>query len=313
MRMHSGDHVSCEHLARPRHIIVATDLNDCDVLLPHAIAQAKVCGADLTLVHALTTDGVPALDVAVSEKLAFEVGETMHQVAANVKAQGIACSSMLAHTHFPEDYLPQAVRQVKAKRLIMASHGRGRLGQIILRSVAHDLLSTIDIPIFAVGPKNSIPTQHLTPKKILHPVSFSSRYQESVEFAQNLAELYHAELMLMHVLDSDLPDQLDPDRTVQWANSALEAAISDRTTVTGPVFTHVARGNTVEEILKAATAFGADWIVLGTRPSDDAPIFANSAAYKLMAAGPIPVLTLPHWVAPKAADVEKKEIVVVTG
>ena len=37
--------------ALPRRIAVATDLNDADLLMPYAIAQARVTGAHLCLIH----------------------------------------------------------------------------------------------------------------------------------------------------------------------------------------------------------------------------------------------------------------------
>ena len=220
---------------------------------------------------------------------------------------------MITHTFFPEDYLPQAARQVNAGRLIMATHGRGRLGQITLGSVAHGLLSTMEIPIFVVGPKSCTRADHCNPKRILHPVSFSKGYQESVEFARNIAELHNAELMLMHVLDPELSSQMNQRRTMEWAKNALDEAIPDRTTLTVPLFTHVTCGDLLEKMLNQAAAFRADWIVLGTKPVSYAPILANSAAYKLMAAAPVPVLTVPRRVRRDAAKLDAKEIPAVVG
>lgn len=313
MRTYNQVQTPSEQLAKPDQIIVATDLNDCDFLLPHAIAQAKTCGAELMLVHALLIARVPALDVYGFAQLEDRAEEKMKELEDRVKAQGIGCSSLITHAFFPEDTVPEVALQIGAKRLIMATHGRGKMGQIALGSVAHELLSILDIPIFAVGPNAANHAEHCRPAKILHPVSFSRGYQESVEFARNIAELYGAELMLMHVLDPDLGDQIDPKRTVQWAKNALDDAIPDRTPLTVPLLTHVACGNVVDEILNTASVFQADWIVLGTKPISTkpvsyAPLFANSRAYKLMAAADIPVLTLPHRVRKEAEEFDKQEI-----
>jgi Universal stress protein family len=54
MRSSAEDCFRIRALASPDHILVATDLTDTDYLVPHAIAQAKDCGAHLTVVHAIS-------------------------------------------------------------------------------------------------------------------------------------------------------------------------------------------------------------------------------------------------------------------
>lgn len=53
--------------------------------------------------------------------------------------------------------------------------------------------------------------------KILHPVSLMSEYQESVHLALDIAQTYRAELTLLHVLDRDVADGVNPDRVLHWA------------------------------------------------------------------------------------------------
>jgi len=302
MRTYSQGQTLSEQLAKPARIVVATDLKDTDLLLPYAITQAKTCGAHLTLVHAAITAGVDAFDaggvVMTPEELRSELKAetTMADLVARIKAQGINCDSVVTHISYPEDVLPREVWRAGAQRLIMATHGRGRMGQITLGSVARELLSTLDIPIFVVGPNAGSGPRHCSPKTILHPVSFSEGYEEGVELARNIAELYGAELILMHVLDPDLGDETNPRQTVQWAKQALDDAIEDRTTLMVPLLTHVACGNVVEEILNTAAMRRADWIILGTKHLPKVPLLFNSIAYKVLAKAEAPVLALPYKV-----------------
>lgn len=282
MRMYLQDQTLNEQFAKPSQIVVATDLGDLDFLLPHAIAQAKICGAALTLAHAVTGDD-STVPFGTEHPGQFEMhAQELDTAMRKVQAEGVNCTSQIAHALFPEEFLHTVVSGTGAQRVIMASHGRGNLGRVTLGSVAHQLLSTLKVPVFAVGPKSHSQSQHCYPKRILHPISFSEGYSDSVEFARNIAELHNAELMLMHVLDPDFPEEVDPARTVQWAKNALDAAIPDRTTVAVPLLTHVACGNVVNEVLKTAATFNADWIVLGRTPSSYAPLLASSVAYKIM-------------------------------
>ena len=299
-----------EQLAKPSQILMATDLDDCEFLLPYAIGQAKTYGAPLTLIHSLMNAGIPEFDIAGFAELERRAEEKMNKAVEKVRAEGVNCNSVVSHTFFPDDTVSGAVRQIGAKRLIMATHGRGRIGQIVLGSVAQRLLRVLDIPIFVVGPHvDADPEhQHFSPKRILHPVSFSEGYQESVEFARDVAELHGAQLILGHVLDPDLADKVNPRRPEQWAKSALDEAIPDRTAMHVPLQTHVDCGNVIDEILHTAKVFRADWIVLGARVVADTPILANSIAYKLMAAANVPVLTLPHRVRPRAETFRMEEV-----
>lgn len=299
-----------EEFAQPKQILVATDLADCEFLLPYAIEQAKVCSAQLTLVHSLMNAGIPEFDVAGFAEVERKAEEKMAKAVERVKTEGISCSNQISHTFFPEDTVPAAVRRTGAKRLIMATHGRGRIGQIVLGSVAQRLLRVLDIPIFVVGPQVDADPEHkhFSPKRILHPVSFAQGYQESVEFARDVAELHGAQLILSHVLDPDLVDKVNSRRTELWAKNALDEAIADRTTLRLPLLTHVDCGNVIDEILHTAKVFRADWIVLGVNVFADTPILANSIAYKLMATANVPVLTLPHRVRPRAETSTTEEV-----
>ena len=228
-------HTPDEQFAKPGRIVVASDLTDLDFLLPHAIAQAKAYGATLTLAHAIAVSG-SRVSFRIECPGQFEMdAQQLDMAMRKVKAEGVNCTSQIAYAFPPDDFVHDVVGRTDAQRVIMASHGRGSLGRLTLGSVAHQLLSTSKIPAFVVGPKSLSRSQHFYPKRILHAVSLSGAYSDSVEFAYNIAELHEAELMLMHVLDPDLPEEVNPAKSVKWARKALEAAIPDKTTVAVPL------------------------------------------------------------------------------
>lgn len=294
-----------EHFAKPEHIIVATDLNDLDLLLPHAICQAKAYSAQLTFIHSLSPQSITA-GVAGTGREECAAQEQMDVLLSRVEAERISCNSEIAYAFSPEDALSQAARRLRRSRLIMATHGRGRLGQIMLGSVARELLAFFDIPIFAVGPNVGLRASYCNPKRIICPVSFSNRRKATVEFALRLAEAHQAELMLMHVNEPGTKDEIEPERMRRL------------TVETGLVFstqaqTHIAYGNVAEEILNTARIFDADWLILGTSPIAAAPmsytpLSATNKAYSLMATANIPVLTFPHRVRSMASSISKDSV-----
>lgn len=311
MKTQSQFETAIEELVNPSQILVATDLSDCEFLLPHAIEQAKVYGAQLTFVHALLNVGIPGYDIAAGYvDLEPWADERMKRVVETVRAEGVSCESRITRTLFPEDSIPAALRGAGAKRLIMSTHGRGRIGQMMLGSVAQKLLNALDIPLFVVGPHVGTSPEHCNPRRILHAVSFAKGYEETVEFACRIAERHGAELMLSHVLDPDIEKGVNSRRTLQWAKTALEEAAGDRTAMGIPLLTRVDCGNVIDEILNAARVFRADWIVLGARLRTEAPVLANSIAYKLTAAANVPVLTFPHNVSPKGEEAARPKVAV---
>jgi nucleotide-binding universal stress UspA family protein len=285
-------------LAAPDRILVATDLTDTDCLVSHAVAQARASGAQVTLVHAIAPSDVVAMDGAVipyvdKAKIFRDVRVMLHGVARQFELQGITCDTAV-RDGVPCDVIREEISRINATRLIMGTHGRAKLGQLTLGSVAHDLIAEVPIPVFVVGPHARDSVRHVTPRRILHPVSLIGEYRESLNLALEIAQEYKAELILLHVLDRNVNQSIDPERIVSWAKKALDALIPNATNPVSLVETRVTSGKLAEEILKAAVETDADWIVLGADGGLRSWFFPESAAYKMVAAAPCPVLTLRH-------------------
>lgn len=293
----------------PVRILVATDLTDGEYLLPHAAAQAKACGARVLLVHAVLPANSAPIDAGYipysdCERVNIDrhVQLELQGMARQLEAQGISCDVFFKHG-FASEVIAEKLESSGATRLIMGSHGRGKLGQFMLGSVANELLGTVNAPIFIVGPQTSPADHRETPRKILHPVSLIGDYRRSAEIAIDLARLYKAELTLFHVLDPDVENAVNPERSLNWAENALLALVASGKDLAHPVQTRAMCGKVLEGILKAATQTNADWIVLGVDGGFNYLPFSNSYAYKLIAAVKCPVLTVRH--EPQLLDDEK--------
>ena len=291
---------SPDALVQPRQILVATDLCDSNFLLPIAIAQAKATGAHLTLVHAfinpmvspVSGQGLIPPDGGMdAEEFAERI---LAELVKRVRAEGASCESIVRQGFSAAEALRDEVRRTGAERVIMGTHGRGRIGQLVLGSVAKSLLRSLEIPIFAVGPQVRSPESFATPRRILHPVSLRGFYRENVEVARRLAEFYRAELILMHSIEPDTSEIDSGMRDLNWAKRQLDASVEDRSTLVVNLKTHVTYGEVIEEILESAAHYEADWIVLGWNEKRRNAAFGESAAYRIMAGASMPVLILPH-------------------
>lgn len=285
-------------LAAPDKILVATDLTDTDSLLPHAIAQAKAGGAQVTLIHALAPSDTVAVAGAMAPyvdkaKIARDARVALLTAARRLDSEGIHCETAVVNG-LPSEVIPKELLRTGATRLIMRTHGRGKLGQLAMGSVALELMTKVNVPVFAVGPHVRPDVRSTMPKKILHPVSFTDAYRDSLSLALNVAQTYRAELTLLHVLDEDQNSTMNPERALVWAKNALQALIPNTTKLAPPVHVEVASGRLVEEILKATERGDADWIVLGVGGAVRIWPFSEGAAYKVLTAAKCPVLTLRH-------------------
>jgi nucleotide-binding universal stress UspA family protein len=287
-------------LVAPKRILVATDLTDGDCLIPHAVAQAKACGAEVTLLHAILPAETMPLDAGTIayvdwEKTERDIETAMLALAHRFEEQGVRCSISVSHG-FAADVVEEEIKNTHATRLIMASHGRGKWGQFMMGSVANQLLGKVNVPVFVVGPHSTHCAGHARPSRILHPVSLTGDYKRGVELAIELARSFHAELTLLHVPDRDVETSIHPGCTLTWAENLFATLVpKDPDGEPRPAIeVRVAFGNVVDEIRKEAVRNDSDWIVLGVEEGFPFWPLKDSTAYKVISVADCPVLAVRH-------------------
>ena len=272
----------------PREIVVASDLTDTEILLPHAIAQAQVAGAKVTIVHAVgnASRGFSLMDPSRDEMSIAQ--RILKQMEDSLKSVGIDCS-VIAKPALAADLVREVLKNVGAGRLIIGTHSHGHAGPAMIGSVANALLQTADIPIFVVGPDVTKPADHVRPRRILHPVTLSGQYQEAAQLASEIAARYQARLTLLHLINPAASTGCYADEIAARERSevdALRSSLAPRPEVV------VKYGEVVSEILSTAATDSSDWIIMGY--SHDFPWWSmeNNHAYQVIASSHCPVLTL---------------------
>lgn len=283
----------------PDKILVASDLSDLDYLLPHALAQARACGAALTLVHVippsesmpLDTSAIPYVDMTA---LREEATATLNRAAEQARESGIPCEIVVSEGN-PRDQLARIVHETHAGRIVAGTHGRGAIKRFFLGSVAHDILRSAEVPVCTIGPHAHSASAFGAPRKILHPVSLCAGYEDSARVALDLAQFYRADITLLHVLSRDVQSQHDADRIMEWTRSEMKRLVPEE----APLWTHptiqVEIGGVVDQVLSAATEMDADLIVLGVgKDVTFWPIRGDDAVYEIIAGARCPVLSFRH-------------------
>jgi nucleotide-binding universal stress UspA family protein len=311
MTTFDGETTAMLDMISPKRILVATDLTDSEFLIPHAIVQAKASGAMVTLVHAIQPFealpvGVVSLDAGDWQKSQRNIEIEMIGVAEMIEAAGVSCD-VVAKRGFAADVVQDQIKVTHATRLIMASHGRGKWGQLMLGSVANQLLGNVPIPVFVVGPKSTHLPNHASPQRILHPVSLDGNYRSGIELAVTLAQNFGAELTLLHVPDRDLEASFRPGCTHCWAKSLFTELFPEDASLVKSVKVEVAFGNLTDEIRKAAVRVDADWIVMGAEQGLPLWPIAECTAYKVVANANCPVFVFQS--SPLRVQEEKTNLV----
>jgi nucleotide-binding universal stress UspA family protein len=277
--------------AAPDKIVVATDLDDLDYLVPYAIAQGESCAASLVLVHVIpSVELVPANAAAI---LAADVAAILDRASSRIRAAGVRCEVEIRHGN-AVDVVAEIVGQVHAGRVVLGTHGRRNLRKFFLGSTAHEILTRVEVPAWTVGPQ-ARPFYHGAPHKILHPVSLSSGYKETAQLALGLAQFYKAEITLLHVLPSDVHDRYVSEQLVQWTAFELGRLIPREAPFWTTATTMVEAGEVVDRILEMAEKMRADLIIMGSNPDSPFwPVYGDNTVYNVIAEAKSPVLTLRH-------------------
>jgi nucleotide-binding universal stress UspA family protein len=282
-------------LSTPDRLLVATDLSDLDWLVPHAIAQARAYNAPITFVHAISSVYAASLDRAERTgddpaRLVKEVRRALQQIVSRVEAQGIPCSSAV-RVGTPSDVIREQLLLPGHARIIMGTHGRGKLRQLALGSVAHSLIAQGEVSIFIVGPHAHPSADHPSPRHILHPVSFIGDFKNGARVAFDLARKYAADVTLLHVLAPEAHKDVYPTRVLDWAKDALQQLIPTAQQFAGTTRIQIAFGKVADQILDNAKKSEADCIVLATDQGTGTGVFNESRAFEVLASARCPVLT----------------------
>ncbi|MGD0730829.1 MAG: universal stress protein, partial [Terracidiphilus sp.] len=159
----SGKGSALTRWTHPSVLLVATDLNDMNRLMPFALEQAAESGARVILLHVLTSAavisadaaGLPYYDSASAIESVVRVLEPWCEAACR---RNIACDGLVREGHAPSQ-IADVVEQFEADRIVLGTRGRGRLGKLLVGSVAEQVLRSVNIPVFTVGPEAHLPVE----------------------------------------------------------------------------------------------------------------------------------------------------------
>ena len=284
----------------PETILVATDLSDLDHLMPFALEEAGNTGARIILLHVLSTTsaftadaaGMPYFDTVGALEIAEQMMHPWCEVAARL---GIRCDSMAREGH-PTQQIATAVRQFHVDRVLLGTRSRGKLGRLLIGSVAEQVLRSVYLPVITVGPEAHLPVDRGGERVVLHATTLRETSRPSAALACQVAAAQKAKLILLHVLPpisemerKGLPSGMHASAMVELRILAAQIG-AECCSAVEPV---VAHGNPAIEILALAEERRASLIVLGATPRlAFENLTRDRTVYRVLAHARCPVLTL---------------------
>lgn len=310
---------TCEdRWTHPSVILVATDLLDLDHLMPIALLQAFETNARLVLLYVIpvaagyTADpvGMPHYDPSAAVEFATK---SLQPWCSLARDKSIDCHALVREGDAARQ-IAAAVRQFHADRILLGTRSRGKLSKLLLGSVAEQVLRSVHLPVFTVGPEAHLPVSGKDDEKVvLHATTLRETSRPSAVLACRIAATQKARLVLLHVLPPvdemermNLPTGLDSAALHELRN--LASAIRGKENDCVPIEARVAHGNPSIEILAASSELRAGLIILGvSEHSTLQNLTRDHTIYRVLAHARCPVLTLRELAssACQEGDVER--------
>ena len=306
-------------------ILVPTDFSPpSQVACCFAARLANYLKAGIVLFHA-----IPGMDLL--EEIGRAKGKTQVEVLDDLRARlrgwfeavapaelrGLVPVEATVVVGEPTPAIVPAATRSGADLILMATHGRTGLAHLLMGSVTETVLRSIPVPVLAlrVGQGDRPLT---TVHRILWATDLSPVSEGSWRYALTLADVFAAEVILMHVVPpSDLPwlDEQPVPTPGSWLEqhvAPFDRELGQRQQVAEELGLSARRkilvGVPAEAIVAEAQAEDADLIVMGTHGRSGLPhVLLGSVAEAVIQKAPCPVLAVkvePEGEAtePDAAD-----------
>lgn len=188
-------------MSKIKKIVLGYDFSKPSVAaLQSAVYKAHLFQAELHVVHVLPTEVSVPYVPKVADEMLKEIQENLnHEVEGFVKKskhKPKAAFIEVVQGQIHESLLKRAA-ELKADLVMVGSHGRSKLGAILLGSSAGKMVRLSPMPVYV--DRSNLRSKV---KTILLPVDDPKNAEEMIKITQTFAEAYKAKIQLFHVVDN---------------------------------------------------------------------------------------------------------------
>lgn len=296
---------------RVRHILLPTDFSEAaEPALRRGTDLGKQFGATVHLVHVATLTSTATIDPVfegaggILEKLEELEAESERRLAAEGERLGLSAEqsrTTVLRGRWPAPQLLSYAEENAIDLIVLGTHGRQGVRRMILGSVAEALVRKAPCPVWTCHA--SLPPEATRPERILVPVDFSAHTESLAAHAAALAELYHSEIDLLHVMpDPSVPVVYGGEPVIplpareaieERARRELEAVAQEGPLARVPTRQHLEEGNAALRIDEKAKELGSDLIVMASHGLTGIErLLIGSVTEKVVRISSVPVLTI---------------------
>ncbi len=297
--------MSDQTVFRPKRILCPMDFSELsDLALKYAVAGAQEFNAELTVLHAhyfeVPRYFIPDNAEKISRELNKEKNYIRNSVVEHVKkivgpmASDIEMKFKVMD-HHPVESIMTSIKKGAGELVVMGTHGLGGFKRILLGSITERIVRESPVPVFTIRQKvhdfiESQDTEIISRiQRVLCPCKLAETSRKALEVAVSIADFSKAMLTILYIRDEG---EVVEREAVQERVCALWG--DDILNQPCPVEIKVRQGNSAEEIVKQASEFREDVIVLSAVHKsflDDT--FLGRTTELVMRHAPSPVLIVP--------------------
>jgi nucleotide-binding universal stress UspA family protein len=294
-----------------KHILVPLDGSRlAEAALPAAARLAEVFGAVVTLLHVIERNAPQVIHGDRHLTNPEEAHQYLLDLAQKAFPKKIRVEQHV-HTSEVDDVARSIVDhaiEYAPDLIVMCRHGRGGVRDILVGSIAQQVIAGGATPVLLIHPGNREPFL-FSCATVLVPIDTRPEHDQGLRFAVNLAASCSGSIELLTVIPTlgtlggpqaatgrMLPGAMAAllDMNVQEAENYLETQAKKYTGYNVPIALTVLRGDPVPTILDYARQIRADLMVLGTHGKTGTEAFwAGSVAPKLATGTAIPLVFVP--------------------
>jgi nucleotide-binding universal stress UspA family protein len=286
-----------------RHILVPVDLSDSGgAAVRYAELFSRRLVAPITLMYA--DQLLYPLELTPAAAAVASTPEHQERLRREVAAYG---TGLLGERPFdvqvkfgpPASMILRTAEEIGARLIVMGSHGHNRWQRMLIGSVAHDVLDRSDCPVLLVRSGDVAPAV----TRILCPVNFTEAARESLRFAARIADLFGADLIVVHVIEPGAAP-MNELQVRSWIEPEMRESAK--------FFELIRHGGAAERVLACAEDLGADLLIVGAQHKifrDETVI--GTTTERLIQFATCPVLTFPRAAKRKHVEEHEEELVLV--
>ena len=303
-------------------LLVPLDGSDlAEQALPYAAVLGRTLDADILLLFARSAAAavssarfspMASLTAAVEQTLPNDMKSYLTAQADALRASGLRASTAVVEGR-PARVIADAAAGAAVRLVVLATHGRGGLGRLLLGSVADEVLRTTRRPTLVIAPIVPVPAAVSAPvvlHRLLVPLDGSDHAEAALPVAVAIATAAWAPLTLARVVPF-LPHPVPPlypltprvaDEEQRLCREAQVYLMATRSRLPAQieVETVVVRGDAGDQLVTAAQQH--DLVVMTSRGRGGlARAVFGSVADRLVRAA-VPVLLVPAPTVPEPVD-----------